>query len=142
MPFPISNMNQSRLFPGNLWIALLILLFLISLFINLGQPALFNEEPRRALITLEMEYNGNFLVPTQAGEYYYNKPPLFNWVILFFFKVFGVSEFALRIITVLSLIVLCVMIFIVVKKYLDSETALAAALLFGISGDIYYSFST
>lgn len=47
------------------------------------------EEPRRGLITLEMMYNENPIVPTQMGEYYYKKPPGFNWAMMIFYKILG-----------------------------------------------------
>ena len=53
-----------------------IILLIVSLFINLGMQPLYLEEPRRAIIALEMIFNKNFIVPTELGEFYYNKPPL------------------------------------------------------------------
>ena len=55
------------------------------------------EEPRRALIALEMLYSGDYLTPTIMGELYFAKPPLFNWIIIVSAKLFGsFSEMAVR----------------------------------------------
>lgn len=40
-----------------------------------------SEEGRRALVSLEMKLQDNLWVPTVCGEAYYNKPPLFNWLL-------------------------------------------------------------
>ena len=117
------------------------LLYLISLFINLGAPALFNEEPRRGLIALEMIYNGNFIVPTQMGEFYYKKPPVFNWVIILFTTILGNNEFAIRAVTSVSLAAMVFVIYWFVKQYLSQRVAAISALLFGVSGNVYFSLS-
>lgn len=39
------------------------------------------EEPRRALVAMEMIHRGDYVVPRLLGEPYLNKPPLQNWAI-------------------------------------------------------------
>ena len=82
---------------------ILLLLIFISFLVNLGVFPLYHEEPRRALITLEMIFSGNYMVPTYLGEYYYKKPPVFNWILSLSYSVFdNYSEFATRLITPVS----------------------------------------
>lgn len=113
----------------------------ISLFVNLGLPPFSMEEPRRALITLEMQYNDNLIVPTQMGEYYYRKPPMFNWVMMVFYQIFGVNEWASRLISVFSLLFLCVMVYRFTAKNFDKETAFYTSVFYAISAYIYLYFS-
>jgi 4-amino-4-deoxy-L-arabinose transferase-like glycosyltransferase len=40
------------------------------------------EEPRRALVAIEMIARGDYIVPHLLGEPYRNKPPLHNWLIV------------------------------------------------------------
>lgn len=121
---------------------LLFGLILISLFLNLGVHPLYLEEPRRALIALEMTFNNNFIVPTEFGEYYYKKPPLYNWFIIFAYKIFGnYSEFATRFFSVLSFIGMGVTLYWIGKKYVNKVFGIYACLLFLVSIDIYYYFS-
>ena len=53
-----------------LLISSLFILLIISFFHHLGIQPLYVEEPRRALIALEMLFNRNLLIPTEFGEYY------------------------------------------------------------------------
>jgi len=70
-----------------------------ALLINLDAHHLFvhTDEGRRALVALEMILKNEYLAPTLNGEFYYQKPPLFNWILVASFKLFGsYSAFALR----------------------------------------------
>ncbi|MFQ5329112.1 MAG: ArnT family glycosyltransferase [Thermodesulfobacteriota bacterium] len=121
---------------------ILTLLLILSLFLNLGAPPLYMEEPRRALIALEMLYSGEYLTPTIMGELYFAKPPLFNWVILLSAKIFGsFSEMAVRFPTVVSLLLTGLANYLFVKKYLNKKVAFYSSLFFITSGNIYLYFS-
>jgi 4-amino-4-deoxy-L-arabinose transferase-like glycosyltransferase len=65
---------------------LFLLLILLALFGGLGIMDLRGEEPRRALVAWEMIRQANYLQPTIQGLPYYNKPPVFNWVVAVFFQ--------------------------------------------------------
>jgi 4-amino-4-deoxy-L-arabinose transferase-like glycosyltransferase len=123
-----------------LWLA--TILVLASLFINLGIQPVYLEEPRRAMVAMEMEENGNFIVPTQLGEYYYAKPPLFNWVIWASAKALGgYSGYALRLPTALSLIAMSLLLFALGRRYVNLAFGWYAALLFPTSIGLYFYFS-
>lgn len=86
------------------------------------------EEGRRALVTFEMMEHDNMIVPYQYGHLYYNKPPLFNWVIAAFFGLFdSISEAALRLPGALSLLVTAWLLYYIGKRYLTKEVALMSA---------------
>ena len=70
--------NYISRFPGKTFAALLFLA-IPPFFINLGLLPLFADEPTRANVALEMILSGNYSVPTIGGEYYYNKPPVYNY---------------------------------------------------------------
>lgn len=56
---------------------LLILLFSIYLFaafFNLGKMYFQHEEPRRAIIALEMNYTHDYITPHVLGRDYFRKP--------------------------------------------------------------------
>ena len=55
------------------FVTLLFMLGAVALFLNLGLEPLHFEEPRRAIVALEMELTGNWWVPKINGEYYFNK---------------------------------------------------------------------
>ncbi len=118
-------------------------LLLLALLLNLGVQPIFLEEPRRALVAMEMAERGNWLIPYQLGEFYYNKPPVFNWIVLIFAKLFGgFTEYGQRLPTVLSLIGIGLMIYTYGKHYVNAQLGWLAALLFVISGGILFFFAT
>lgn len=117
-------------------------ILLLGMFINLGVQPIFLEEPRRAMIAMEMMENGNWLVPTQLGVDYHKKPPGFNWVLMISRSIAGTdAEITWRIPTILSIIAIALLLFFVGRKYLDFETGLLTALLFTCSGGILFYFS-
>src|ERR1043165_5420135 len=58
-----------------------LVLYVLSVIIHFGYYPLNGDEPRRAIVAIEMRQSGNFIMPTTLGWEYYNKPPLFNWII-------------------------------------------------------------
>lgn len=128
---------ESRIY----WLSLGLLF--VALFLNLSVQPIFLEEPRRALVAMEMAERGNWWVPFQLGEFYYNKPPVFNWMLLLFAKIFGgFSEFAQRLPTVLSLLGIGGLIYAYGKRYVNAQLGVVSAFLFVISGGILFFFAT
>ena len=124
------------------FIILSFILLVISLFVNLGIQPLYLEEPRRAIIALEMILNNNFVVPTELGEFYYNKPPLWNWIIILSFKLFGnFSEFSVRFFSVLSFLLIGLLLFLTSKKSVNTRFGIYTTLLLLISFDLYFYYS-
>ncbi|WP_225309734.1 ArnT family glycosyltransferase [Larkinella humicola] len=114
------------------WQWLTVVLLIPALFSYLGYLPLDTgtDEPRRALVALEMILSGDYLTPTLNGELYFNKPPLYNWLIAASFHLFGnYSSFALRFPMVVSLLLYGLTIYGLVKKHLGSRIAFAAALM-------------
>ncbi len=94
-------------------------LLLPALLIHLGLIALYGDEGIRTLVALEMGISSNWLTPTLFGEFYYNKPPLYNWILLGVFKLTGRSdEFIARLPTVIFLLAFAGTIYFFVKKNL------------------------
>lgn len=127
---------ENRLFMGT------AALMLLSLFLNLGVQPVYLEEPRRALIAMEMQERGNYIVPRQLGEFYYKKPPVFNWLLIGSAKLLGgYHRWALRLPTVLSLIATLLLLYRVGKRHMNSEFGRIWALSYVFSGAIYFYFS-
>jgi 4-amino-4-deoxy-L-arabinose transferase-like glycosyltransferase len=124
------------------WALLGLLLLLIpALLLNLGIVPLYVEEPRRATVALEMLLRGNWLVPTINGEYYYLKPPVFNWILASVYQLACIqSEFITRLPTVISLVMFGLLIFWAGKKYVSSSFgALSAFLFVTASGNLFFN---
>lgn len=114
----------------NYRLPLLLLLLLLGWFGALHLMELRGEEPRRALVAWEMFTSGNYLQPTIQGEPYYNKPPLFNWLIAGFYWLFGTANWVVRLPSLLAYVLWGYVNFRVVSHYINRETALYATLFF------------
>lgn len=120
-----------------------LVLLILGMLLNLGLQPLYLEEPRRTLIAMEMYYSGNWWVPTQLGAYYYNKPPVYNWLLIISAWIHGgFSEWAVRLPTVLSTFVIGLLLFLQVNKYVNTEAAWLSTLLFLVSGGMLFYFTT
>ena len=126
----------------SMFINLSLLLLCFFYFYNLGIYPLFQEEPRRGIIALEMLINDNLWVPTQTGDLYFRKPPLFNWLIIIAYKIFGDhSEFAVRFFSVLSQLGVGLITYLFSRKYIGHQIALLGAFGYLISGDVLLAAS-
>ena len=91
---------------ANLMVAGLLILYILSVLINLGQLNLAGEEPKRAIVSIEMMKSGDYVVPHALGMLYYNKPPVFNWILVGIMKLTGSeSEFFLRLPSLIFLLI-------------------------------------
>ncbi len=118
----------------------LSILYLFGAFFHLGKMYFQHEEPRRAIIALEMNYNKNYIQPTVLGKPYFKKPPLHNIVIAAFFKIFGTDEFSARLVSIMSLILFGLLIFAVLKDIVGIEASLFASFAFLTSFVTYFSY--
>ena len=121
------------------WFYLGCLILTASLFTGLETLELRAEEPRRAVVAMEMVLSGNYIEPQLYGQPYFNKPPLFNWIISLSFLIFGsFREAAVRLPGLVSLILLAFLHYKLVKKELGHTVAGLAALFFLASVDLLF----
>ncbi|MEP6645448.1 MAG: glycosyltransferase family 39 protein [Saprospiraceae bacterium] len=96
---------------------------------------LIADECRRALVAMEMNLSGNYMIPTLNGEPYLNKPPLYSWIISASYHLFGnYSAFALRFPVIVSLLVHGMVIYFILKKYCNESVAAISALAYLTNG--------
>ncbi|MGR8940753.1 MAG: ArnT family glycosyltransferase [Gammaproteobacteria bacterium] len=81
----------------NRWI-FIIWLVLVSCALYF-RPLLPVDETRYAAVAWEMWLRGDFLVPHLNGELYSQKPPLLFWLMQFSWRVFGVNDWSLRLVS-------------------------------------------
>ncbi len=118
---------------------LIILLGLYVLFFPPFELQLRSEEPRRAVISMEMIFTGDYLKPQIHGWRYYNKPPLFNWIMVAFMQLYqSFNEWVVRLPGLLSHALLSVCLYFLSRKYLKDETALLASLFYFTSSEILF----
>lgn len=124
-----------RALPTRYLVIFILALFLPAHLINLGVAAFNGDEAIRTLVALEMHLSGNYIATTMHGAPYINKPPLFNWILLLFFKLFGYfGEYPARTATVFFLIVYAVTVFRFTRREFGREFAFLAALMTVLSG--------
>lgn len=70
----------------------------IAIFGVICRPLLPIDETRYLAVAWEMHLSGNWLVPQLNGQIYTHKPPLLFWLVNVVWSVFGVSEFAARLV--------------------------------------------
>lgn len=121
------------------WYFLILALLLPALLIHLGLLPFIDDEGIRALVAQEMRWSGNYIVPTLHGEYYYNKPPLWNWLLAAFFALTGrVDEWTARLPAVACLLAYATTIFAVMRRHYGNPTAFVHALVFLTCGRILF----
>lgn len=99
----------------------------------------YEDESIRGLVALEMMLSGNYITPTLNDTYYYSKPPLYNWIIIVFFKLLGgINEWTARIPTIVFLASYTYFIYWINKQYLDNRHSLYIALAFLTCGRILF----
>jgi 4-amino-4-deoxy-L-arabinose transferase-like glycosyltransferase len=128
-------------FPRPYAVAVVLILMAYAVISNLGKlpVSIESDEPIRALVSTEMEITGNYLTPTLNGELYFNKPPLYNWIIIASFHLFkGDSAFALRFPMIVSFFLMGAMVFYFTRKYTKIRLAWLAALTTITHGRLLY----
>ena len=116
-----------------------IFLVLPALLIHLGSMPLLADESTRALVALEMLISKNYIVPTINGEFYYNKPPLYNWMLAGLYQFTGtINEWVVRIPTVVFTLLFGTIIFHFIKKYTNFRIAYIAVFAYITSGRVLF----
>ena len=96
------------------------------------------DEPTRALNALEIMVRQN-PIPTINGEIYLNKPPLYNWMLIPFYKAIGFDEAITRLPAILSLLFLGFLVFYFNRKFTgDFDTSFFIATGFLTSGNLLF----
>ncbi|HEY9364663.1 MAG TPA: glycosyltransferase family 39 protein [Chitinophagaceae bacterium] len=125
--------NRKYLIPA------VIILYIISVMFNLGYTELDGEEPRRALISIEMLHSRNFISPTLFGWEYLNKPPVFNWILVLVMVVFGsAAEWVVRLPSLIFLLIWAFFHYRYMKNFLPQKVAALSAVFLLTCGEIYF----
>ncbi len=114
----VNQLRRMLTSPQRILLLAVGLLLLPALLTNLGLLAFYGDEGIRALVALEMRISSNYITPTMFGELYYNKPPLYNWLLVAVFNLTGrTDEFIARIPTVFFLLAYATTVWFFVKKH-------------------------
>jgi len=128
----------------------LILVLCLGLLIRVGVGALAPitdpTEGRYALISQEMAASGDWVTPKLwiEGEQvpYLGKPPLFFWTTALSIRLFGPSEFAVRLPAIIATIILLALMFLVLKSSHGAPIAANAVAITATTGLVFFLFAT
>ncbi|HJW29997.1 MAG TPA: hypothetical protein VJ508_12235, partial [Saprospiraceae bacterium] len=116
-----------------------ILLAIPAFLIHLGLIAFIGDEGIRSLVAFEMGKSGNFIVPTLNGAFYFNKPPLFNWMVYGMSSLFGYfGEWPARVTSLVGLAVFAIVVYRFVSVYINKTAGVTLALMTITSGRILF----
>jgi 4-amino-4-deoxy-L-arabinose transferase-like glycosyltransferase len=107
-----------------------VLVFLVgcAYLTRIDQPTLRGEETRWAGCAREILATGDWIVPRQQGHVHPDRPPLVNWAIAASSLAVGEgTPLAVRLPSVLAVMLTCLVIYGYCRQFLSSSAALAAA---------------
>lgn len=119
--------------------SLLLAGFCAFLFLyGLGQFGLIGaDEPRYAQVAREMLERRDWVTPVLGGQPWLEKPPLYYWQAMLSYSLFGVSDWAARLPSVLDATLLVLAVYFFLRRFrpgVELEGALIAASSAGIVG--------
>ena len=118
---------------------LLIVIAALILFNHLGGvPLLDPDEPVYGETAKEMINFNDFLSPRIYGEYWYDKPPMYYWLVAGAFSQLGVSEFAARLPSALLGFACVLYVYLVGSRLFSNKAGLLGALILVTSGEFFY----
>src|SRR5258708_37900060 len=95
------------------------------------------DEPRYAQVAREMLQRHDWITPALYGQPWLEKPPLYYWQAMIAYSIFGVSDWAARLPSVLDATLLVLAIYIFLRRFrpgFELVGALIAASYAGIIG--------
>ena len=117
------------------WIVLLAALVLF--FARIRSPLLEPDEARYAEIPRQMLTQGSWIVPVLHGQPYVHKPPLLYWLVMASYSIFGVEDWAARLVPGLAGVLL-VLVTYGWGRQLNPRAALIGAFILCLSSRFIY----
>jgi len=107
-------------------------------FYGLGQIGLIGaDEPRYAQVGREMLERGDWITPRLDGQPWLEKPPLYYWQAVFFYKIFGVRDWSARLPSALDATLLVLALYFFLRRFrpgFELDGALITASCAGVIG--------
>ena len=118
---------------------LVAIISIIIIFFNLGGiPLLDPDEPVYAETPKEMMAFDEFVSPRIYGEYWYDKPPMYYWLVVASYKVFGITEFAARFPSALLAVACTLAVYLSGRRLFNERAGMAGALVLTTSIEFFY----
>ena len=126
-----------RRFGIEFWVVLIVAVFIM--FFQLGSyPLLDPDEPVYAQTAREMLAAGDLLSPRIYGDFWYDKPPMYYWLVAAASEVFGMGEFAARFPSALLAVTGSVYLYLSVSRLISIRAGVFSALILTTSIEYFY----
>ena len=117
----------------------LLLVISINILWGIGSvPLLDPDEPVYAETAREMIEFNDYLSPRIFNEYWYDKPPMYYWLVAGAFKITGVSDFSARLPSGILGIATVFMLYLFLKRLSSEDTAFWSAMVLGTCVEFFY----
>lgn len=128
---------MNRIEKGSLLILIIIVAF--NIFFGLGSiPLLDPDEPVYAETAREMIRFNDYLSPRIYNEYWFDKPPMYYWLVAGAIHAFGDNEFSARFPSALMAVLTVIMIYCSVTKLFNERAGFWSALVLATSVQFFY----
>ncbi len=118
---------------------LVAVITMVMVFFNLGGiPLLDPDEPVYAETPKEMFIFNEFLSPRIYGDYWYDKPPMYYWLVAASYKIFGINEFAARFPSAVLAVACTLLVYQSGRRLFNERTGIAGALVLATSIEFFY----
>jgi hypothetical protein len=111
----------------------LLLLPAVLLYPCLSFDLFEPDESRYAQIPREMLARGDWVVPYLQGEPYLDKPPLFYWLVMSSYRLFGINPAAARLVPALALHLCVLLVYLLGRRRVGERAAFRGALVLGLA---------
>ncbi len=113
------------------WRSVLWLLLIPSLllYVSMAFPLFEPDEGRYAEIPREMLERGEWVVPYLDSEPYLDKPPLLYWSVMLSYRVFGIHDWAARLVPALAIHLTVLLVYLFGRRRVGERAAFRGALL-------------
>ncbi|MBI3409218.1 MAG: glycosyltransferase family 39 protein [Planctomycetes bacterium] len=133
-PSPSCPRSPLAQFPIILLLAMAATLFYSRLGCELLEP----EEARYAEIPRQMLEQGRFVTPVLHGDDYYQKPPLLYWLVMLSYTIFGVHDWAARLVPCTCGVFVVLLAYWWGRRAIDCTTGLIGGLILCLSARFVY----
>src|SRR5262249_22580127 len=128
--------SGSRL--NRLAFALLVIAAALLFFARPGTPLQEPQETRFAEVARRMLAGGTAVVPAPPGEAFADKPPLLPWLVMLGYRLFGVHDWAARLVAGGTGLATVLLTWFWGRRALGPRAALAGALVLCLSAHFVY----
>ncbi|MFA7069114.1 MAG: glycosyltransferase family 39 protein, partial [Acidaminococcaceae bacterium] len=117
----------------------LLIVISINLLWGIGSiPLLDPDEPVYAETAREMIEFNDYLSPRIFNEYWYDKPPMYYWLVAAAFKITGASDFSARLPSALMGIATILMLYLFLKRITNEDAAFWSSMVLGTCIEFFY----